>query len=228
MFGFGFEVNQGQVGYRRKYKGLANQEGNADEKEVPLAVDLYVCKATTKEEPLSLAGKLKISDEYLGVPDFKLKVVILDHIGEVLEKKNRAERVNFMKEIMVSLAKERDLPSLEGEGEMSEPSETRNRESHDRNTGDSMTFAGMGEDGINDGWCDLHNAGCIMQVAGHVLWPRAAWLYHGATFLMAISLIVSGGSTNIWCLALSSVTKPMSWVLQRETWKKIKHVLFVF
>ena len=106
---------------------------------------------------------------------------------------------------LVSLAKERDLPSLEGEGEMSEPSETRNRESHDRNTGDSMTFAGMGEDGINDDWCNLHNAGCMMQVAGHVLWPRAAWLYHGATFLMAISLIVSGGSTNIWCLALSSM-----------------------
>ena len=43
------------------------------------------------------------------------------------------------------------------------------------------------------GWCNLHNAGCIMQVAGHVLWPRAAWLYHGATFLMTLSFLVSGG-----------------------------------
>ena len=32
-----------------------------------------------------------------------------------------------------------------------------------------------------------------MQVAGHVLWPRAAWLYHGATFLMTLSFLVSGG-----------------------------------
>ena len=32
-----------------------------------------------------------------------------------------------------------------------------------------------------------------MQVAGHVLWPRAAWLYHGATFLMTQSFLVSGG-----------------------------------
>ena len=43
------------------------------------------------------------------------------------------------------------------------------------------------------GWCNLHNAGCIMQVAGHVLWPRAAWLYHGATLLMTLSVLVSGG-----------------------------------
>ena len=27
---------------------------------------------------------------------------------------------------------------------------------------------------------DLHNAGCIKQVAGHVLWPRAGWLYQEA------------------------------------------------
>ena len=27
-----------------------------------------------------------------------------------------------------------------------------------------------------------------MQVAGHVLWPRAAWLYHGATSLMTCKL----------------------------------------
>ena len=32
-----------------------------------------------------------------------------------------------------------------------------------------------------------------MQVAGHLLWPRAAWLYHGATLLMTISFLVSGG-----------------------------------
>ena len=44
-----------------------------------------------------------------------------------------------------------------------------------------------------NGWCNLHNAGCIMQAAGHVLWPRAAWLYHGATFLMVISLFIAGG-----------------------------------
>ena len=43
------------------------------------------------------------------------------------------------------------------------------------------------------GWCNLHDAGCIMQVVGHVLWPRAAWLYHGATFLIAISFLVSRG-----------------------------------
>ena len=32
-----------------------------------------------------------------------------------------------------------------------------------------------------------------MEVAGNVLWPRAAWLYHGATFLMAQNLLVAGG-----------------------------------
>ena len=32
-----------------------------------------------------------------------------------------------------------------------------------------------------------------MQVAGHVLWPRAAWLYHVATILMTQSFLVSGG-----------------------------------
>ena len=32
-----------------------------------------------------------------------------------------------------------------------------------------------------------------MQVAGHVLWPRAAWLDHGATFLVTLSFLVSGG-----------------------------------
>ena len=44
-----------------------------------------------------------------------------------------------------------------------------------------------------DGLCNLHNAGCIMQVAGHVLWPRAAWLYHGATFLMTLSFFMGFG-----------------------------------
>ena len=43
------------------------------------------------------------------------------------------------------------------------------------------------------GWCNLHNAGCIMQVAGHVLLPRAAWLYYGAIFLVTLSFLVSGG-----------------------------------
>ena len=32
-----------------------------------------------------------------------------------------------------------------------------------------------------------------MQVTGHVLWPRAAWLCHGATLLMTLSFLVSGG-----------------------------------
>ena len=32
-----------------------------------------------------------------------------------------------------------------------------------------------------------------MQAAGHVLWPWAAWLYHGATFLMTLSFLDSGG-----------------------------------
>ena len=32
-----------------------------------------------------------------------------------------------------------------------------------------------------------------MQVAGHVLWPRAAWLYHGATLWITLSFLVSGG-----------------------------------
>ena len=45
-----------------------------------------------------------------------------------------------------------------------------------------------------NGWCNMHNAGCRMQVAGHVLWPRAAWLYHRTTFLMmTLSFLVSGG-----------------------------------
>ena len=34
---------------------------------------------------------------------------------------------------------------------------------------------------------------CIKQVAGHVMWPKAAWLYHGATILMTLSFLVSGG-----------------------------------
>ena len=77
--------------------------------------------------------------------------MILDYIGEVLEKKNRVERVDFMKEILVSLGAERDLPSGEGEeGEMSGPSETRNRGSLDRATGDSRSFASMGQDRAND------------------------------------------------------------------------------
>ena len=46
---------------------------------------------------------------------------------------------------------------------------------------------------ICTGWCNLHNAGCIMQVTGHVLWPRAAWLYYGAIFLVTLSFLVSGG-----------------------------------
>ena len=38
----------------------------------------------------------------------------------------------------------------------------------------------------------LHYAGCIMQAAGHGLWPMAAWLYHGA-ILVTLSFLVSGG-----------------------------------
>ena len=43
---------------------MASQEGDVDEKEVRLAVDLYVCKAS-KEDLLLLADKLKIPDEKL-------------------------------------------------------------------------------------------------------------------------------------------------------------------
>ena len=32
-----------------------------------------------------------------------------------------------------------------------------------------------------------------MQVAVHILWPRAAWLYYGAIFLVTLSFLVSGG-----------------------------------
>ena len=38
-----------------------------------------------------------------------------------------------------------------------------------------------------------------MHVAGHVLWPRAAWLYHGTTFLVTLSFLVSGGLTTSSC-----------------------------
>ena len=44
-----------------------------------------------------------------------------------------------------------------------------------------------------NGWCNLHNAGCIIQVAGYVLWPRAAWLEQGAIFLVMLNIVVSGG-----------------------------------
>ena len=37
--------------------------------------------------------------------------------------------------------------------------------------------------------CNLHNAGCIIQVAGHVLWPRAAWLYQEAVTHKKASLL---------------------------------------
>ena len=51
-----------------------------------------------------------------------------------------------------------------------------------------------------------------MQVAGHALWSRAAWLYHGTTFLMTQSFLVSGGLVSklnncykkfIFCLCFS-------------------------
>ena len=43
------------------------------------------------------------------------------------------------------------------------------------------------------GWCNLHNAGCIMHVAGHALWPRAAWLYQEAVTHKKANISVSGG-----------------------------------
>ena len=46
---------------------------------------------------------------------------------------------------------------------------------------------------LEDSWCNLHNAGCIMQVAGHVLWPRAAWLYQEAVTHKKANISVSGG-----------------------------------
>ena len=35
-----------------------------------------------------------------------------------------------------------------------------------------------------------------MQVACHVLWPRAPWLYHRAIFLVTLSFLASGGSVS--------------------------------
>ena len=46
---------------------------------------------------------------------------------------------------------------------------------------------------IKTGWCNLHNAGCIIQVAGHVLWPRAAWLYQEAVTQKKANISMSGG-----------------------------------
>ena len=130
---------------------MANQEGIVDGKEARLVVDLYVCKAS-EEELLALAGKLNIPGENLEVPVFKLKVVILYHIGDVLEKKNRAERVNFMLEILVCLGAEKDVPSLEGEeGEIYGPVETRSNGPLDRDTGDVRPYAGMGQARIDEG-----------------------------------------------------------------------------
>ena len=40
-------------------------------------------------------------------------------------------------------------------------------------------------------WSNLHNAGCIMQVAGYVLWPWTAWLNQGIVLLLTLSLLVS-------------------------------------
>ena len=34
-------------------------------------------------------------------------------------------------------------------------------------------------DNVN-GWCELHNTGCIKQVAGYVIWARIVLLYKGA------------------------------------------------
>ena len=39
------------------------------------------------------------------------------------------------------------------------------------------------------GWCNPYNAGCIIQVAGHVLWPRAA----GCITHKKAHISVSGG-----------------------------------
>ena len=44
------------------------------------------------------------------------------------------------------------------------------------------------------GWCNLHKAGCIIQVAGHVLWPRAAWLYQESVTHKKANISVSGAS----------------------------------
>ena len=41
-------------------------------------------------------------------------------------------------------------------------------------------------------WCNLHNAGCIMQVAGHVLWPRAAWLCQDAVTRRRLTFLCEG------------------------------------
>ena len=46
---------------------------------------------------------------------------------------------------------------------------------------------------IFHGWCNLHNTGCIIQVVGHVSWPRAAWLYQEAVTHKKANISVSGG-----------------------------------
>ena len=51
---------------------------------------------------------------------------------------------------------------------------------------------------VSNAWCNLHNAGCIIQVAGHVSWPTAAWQYQEAAPHKKANISVSRGYANCW------------------------------
>ena len=100
-----------------------------------------------------LAEKIEIPDENLEVPEFKLKVVVLDYVGDSLEKKARKERVDFMRGILVCLGAKRDLPSLEEEDDgHSRPIQTSSRGLLDGDIGDrNKSGANMSQDGTDGG-----------------------------------------------------------------------------
>ena len=128
---------------------MAKQE-NVDEKEIRLAVDLYVCKAS-KEDLLLVAHKLGIPDEKLDTPEFKLKIVVLDHVGDTLEEKSRIERMSFMKEVLVCLGAERvPPPVVEKDNQRSGSSDEGNKGLHDAVTEDTMSAVGVVHNRIND------------------------------------------------------------------------------
>ena len=64
-----------------------------------------------------------------------------------------------------------------------------------------------------------------MQVAGHVLWPRAAWLYQGPTFLMVISFFIAGGLVSSKFMLYDTLCQSFLWRIHTIDLLILWHVL---
>ena len=62
-----------------------------------------------------------------------------------------------------------------------------------------------------------------MQVAGHVLWPRVAWLYHVATFLMVVSFLVAGGLVSSKCMLYNTLSQSFLWRMKPISVRENSH-----